>query len=137
MDLETDIDVGNAAEQDTQGTGWFLGFSPWTTRSAGGLRHVPREQPVTGVCMKWFHHPPGHDSGGTKPLSEGRTLSILVSADAEFVIEFCERADFTGDVRTVVLRREGDFAAWGPGVYHRWRCVRECTVVTLRWNPPQ
>jgi hypothetical protein len=125
------IDVGNAYELDTQGTGWFVGFSPWTL----GLRHVPKGQPVEGLCVKWYAHPAGQD-GGAKPLSEGRTLSILVNEDAAFCIEFSASPDFPAhDLRTVVLRKPGDYAAWGAGLFHRWRCERRSTVLTVRWSP--
>lgn len=130
-----DIDIGNAHDLDTQGTGWFVGFSPWAADSAGQLRHVPQERPVTGLCVKWFNHPDGHESGDGKPVSEGRTISILVTDDAEFHIEFCDRADFKGELQRAVLRREGDYAAWGEGLYHRWRCVRRATIATVRWTP--
>jgi hypothetical protein len=129
-----DIETGNANDTDTQGTGWFIGFSPWTRASTGGLRHVPAGEPVTGLCVKWFDHPAGHESG-PKPVSEGRTVSILVTGGGHFEIDFSATPDFSADVRTVVLRRGGDFAAWGEGVHHRWRCVRRATVATVRWTP--
>ena len=47
-----DIDTGNASELDTQGTGWFIGFSPWTHGSVNGLRHVAKDQPVTGDASR-------------------------------------------------------------------------------------
>jgi hypothetical protein len=129
-----DIETGNAHEADTQGTGWFVGFSPWAKDSVGGLRFVPQDQPVTGLSIKWFRHPPGH-VGDAKPVSTGRTVSILATGGGHFEIDFCERPDFTGDVRTVSLRREGDFAMWGEGLYHRWRCIAEATIGTVRWTP--
>jgi hypothetical protein len=130
----SDIEVGNAYALDTQGTGWFLGFSPWTLAGGGGLRHVPQDQPVTGLCAKWYDHPDGQD-GGAKPISEGRTLSILVNEGAVFHIEFSSSADFGPDLRAVVLRQPGDYAAWGAGLFHRWRCERRSTVMTVRWSP--
>jgi hypothetical protein len=129
-----DIDTGNAHDVATGGTGWFIGFSPWTKASVQGLRHIPEAQPVTGVCAKWFHHQPGHESG-RKPVSTGRTMSILVTEGAHFELDFSTSPDFEGDVRTVVFTREGDFAVWGEGLHHRWRCVREATIATVRWTP--
>lgn len=129
------IDVGNAYELDTQGTGWFVGFSPWTLLGEGGLRHVPQDQPLTGLCVKWYDHPPGHD-GGAKPISEGRTVSILVTGDAAFHIEFSASPAFeAATLRSVVLRKQGDYAAWGPGLFHRWRCEKRSTIITVRWSP--
>lgn len=129
-----DIDTGNAHEVDTQGTGWFVGFSPWTLASACGLRHAPRDDPVTGLCVKWYRHDAGHESGA-KPLSAGRTMSILVTEGGHFEIDFCLDPRFERGVRTVALRREGDFAVWGEGLYHRWRCIGRATVATVRWAP--
>ena len=128
------IDSGNVHDLDTQGTGWFIGFSPWTARSVDGLRHVPEDEPVAGLCVKWFQHEPGHESG-PKPVSSGRTMSILVTDGAHFELDFCEHPDFGAGVRTVVFRREGDFAVWGEGLYHRWRCITRVTIATVRWAP--
>jgi hypothetical protein len=128
--------TGNAYDADTRGTGWFIGFSDWTRHGPGELLHVPREQPLQGLCVKWFDHPAGQRSLPNKPLSEGRTVSILVSAEARFRIDFCERPDFPPALtRSVLLQRAGDFAAWGPGLHHRWEALERATVLSLRWNP--
>jgi hypothetical protein len=130
-----DLITGNAYDMDTRGTGWFIGFSDWTRHGAGELLHVPPAQPVEGLCVKWFDHPAGHDSGDAKPLSEGRTVSILVSPEARFCIDFCGGPDFApARTRSVLLQRPGDFAAWGAGLYHRWRALDRATVMTLRWR---
>ena len=130
-----DILVGNAAGADTQGTGWFLGFSPWARKPQSDLLYIPQDQPLSGLCVKWFSHPAGHDSGPLKPVSEGRTVSMLINEDGEFKLEFSSRPGFDGpDLKTVVLSRAGDYAAWGEGVFHRWLCIRVATVLTIRWN---
>lgn len=130
-----DIDSGNAHEVQTQGGGWFIGFGDWTRASVAGLRHVPANEPVRGLCVKWYHHPAGHESGNGKPVSEGRTVSALVTEGGEFELEFCTSPAFDGDVRRFVLGREGDYVAWGAGLYHRWRCVKPATIATVRWTP--
>ena len=128
--------VGNAQDAHTQGTGWFLGFSPWTRHAQSDLLHVPQQQQLAGLCVKWYDHPSGDDSGNAKPVSEGRTISILVSSDAAFRIEFCESPSFDADqVKTAILTRHGDFAAWGEGLFHRWHCLSRSTILTLRWSP--
>jgi hypothetical protein len=129
-----DIETGNAHDVETGGTGWFIGFSPWTRMGTGEFRHIPQDEPVTGLCVKWYHHDPGHASG-PKPVSEGRTMSILVTDGSHFELDFSTTADFSSDVRTVVFRREGDFAAWGEGIFHRWRCIERATIGTVRWTP--
>ena len=130
-----DLLKGNAHEAHTQGTGWFIGFSPWTRRPGSALLHVPQSEPVTGLSMKFYDHPAGHDSGDGKPLSEGRTVSILVSEGSRFRVEFCASADFgSSPVETVLLQRHGDFVAWGEGLHHRWHCEAASTILTLRWR---
>ena len=130
-----DIVTGNAYEADTRGTGWFLGFSDWTRLARSDLLHVPRDQPLSGLCLKWWDHPGGDESGNGKPVSEGRSLSLLVSAPSRFCVEFCESAAYpAAAVRQVVLQRPGDFVAWGAGLFHRWRCEQRATIMTLRWN---
>ncbi|HEX2543039.1 MAG TPA: hypothetical protein VHM00_18400 [Caldimonas sp.] len=129
------VRVGNAGDADTKGTGWFIGFSEWARAADSDLLYVAQQQPVSGLCVKWFDHPAGHDSGSAKPVSEGRTVSILVSVGSRFRIEFCETADFpVAAVQSVTLQRHGDYAAWGAGLFHRWHCESRSTVLTLRWN---
>ena len=128
-----DYFAGNAYDAETRGTGWFVGFSDWTRNAASGLLHVPKEQALSGLCIKWYDHPGGDDSGD-KPISEGRTISILVSSGSEFRIDFCESAAFDAEVETVVLKRHGDFVAWGAGLHHRWHCVARSTILTVRWQ---
>lgn len=131
-----DFITGNAFEDDTQGTGWFIGFSDWSRHGPGELLHVPRDQPVQGLCMKWFDHPAGHESGPGKPVSEGRTVSILASAGSRFRIDFSTDPGFPAAyTSSVLLQRPGDYAAWGVGLHHRWAALERSTVITLRWNP--
>lgn len=130
-----DILTGNAHDAETRGTGWFIGFSAWTLNGASELLHIPSERMLSGLCAKWYDHPTGHGSGNGKPVSEGRTISILVSEHSAFRIEFCDSPDFPPEkTRTVVLSRHGDFAAWGAGLFHRWHCLSRSTVLTLRWK---
>lgn len=130
--------VGNAGDAETQGTGWFIGFSPWSRHAGSDLLHVPQQQPLSGLCVKWYDHPAADDSGSTKPVSEGRTVSILISTRSSFRVEFCASPGFEpGQVKTVVLQRHGDYAAWGAGLFHRWHCVARATILTLRWSPAE
>jgi hypothetical protein len=130
-----ELEFGNAGEVDTQGGGWFIGFSPWT-RSACGLRHMPQETLASGLCVKWFAHEAGDPNGEAKPISQGRTMSILVGADSEFRIDFSPHAGFDAD-RTVshTLRRSGDFVIWGAGIHHRACGVQAASILTIRWMP--
>jgi hypothetical protein len=127
-----DVAFGNAHDAMTCGTGWMVGFGDWTS----GLLRVPEDQLLSGLCVKWFDHPAGDDSGLGKPVSSGRTLSLLVSEASAFRIECSESADFApGATRSVLLERHGDFAAWGPGLFHRWHCLAPATILTIRWLP--
>jgi hypothetical protein len=127
--------TGNAQSAETEGTGWFLGFSPWTILGGSDLLHVPRDRLLSGLCAKWYGHPTGHDSGNGKPLSEGRTVSILVTSESKFRIEFSALPTFPAEgLKTVVLERQGDYVAWGAGLYHRWHCVERSTILTIRWS---
>ena len=131
------VEFGNAFECETQGTGWFIGFSAWA-KSASGLRHVPADMASTGLCVKWYQHPAGHPDGDAKPVSEGRTISMLTSEGGEFRIEFSDTPAFEPSRTLVtVLRQPGDFAAWGPGVWHRAFGVRASHILTVRWQPQE
>ncbi|HEY0009480.1 MAG TPA: hypothetical protein VGB55_12200 [Tepidisphaeraceae bacterium] len=125
-----DIETGNAGDVETKGTGWFIGFGPWTS----GLRHLPAEQNVRGLCVKWAAHPAGDPRGTAKPVSTGRTVSLLVG-QGPFRVEFCESADFA-DEQTMVIRLErvGDYVIWGAGVHHRWFADGDSTILTVRWE---
>jgi hypothetical protein len=135
-DLELPVEFGNAETTGTNGTGWFIGFSEWAKSGASDLRFMPQEQGSRGLCMKWFAHPAGHPNGEDKPLSTGRTVSILVSTRSHFELEFSRTPSIQPESTVShVLLRVGDFAIWGPGVYHRAFGREEATIVTLRWEP--
>jgi hypothetical protein len=128
------VEFGNANDLDTHGTGWIVGFSDWTQ---GTLRHVPAGAPSAGLCIKWFNHAAGDPNGEAKPVSVGRTMSLLVSAASEFRIEFSTTADFAPDASVVhTLRRQGDYVIWGAGLHHRAFGVLPATVMTVRWDQP-
>jgi hypothetical protein len=134
--LALPVEFGNAETTETSGTGWFIGFGAWAKNGNSELRYIPQELGSQGLCMKWYVHPAGHPNGEDKPLSTGRTVSILVSARSHFELEFSRTANFDPDsTASHTLRKVGDFAIWGPGVYHRAFGRQEATIVTLRWEP--
>ena len=131
-----EIEFGNAGEVNTNGTGWFIGFSDWSKTASSSLRHLPIDHPTAGLCVKWFSHNAGDPNGEPKPLSEGRTLSILVGQPAEFKIDFSLSPAFEPtETVSYVLRKPGDFAAWGNGIYHRAFGVQQSCILTIRWRP--
>ncbi|HKS73467.1 MAG TPA: hypothetical protein VJQ82_09745 [Terriglobales bacterium] len=132
--LARNVEFGNAGDVDTNGTGWFVGFSEWAKRSSTELRYVAAGDPAAGLCIKWFDHPAGNPNGEAKLLSEGRTMSILVSPDSEFRLEFSTSQDFApDDLLAHTLRRHGDFVIWGPGIFHRAFGVQPASILTVRW----
>jgi len=136
--LVQNVEFGNAGDLDTRGTGWIVGFSDWTRNPPDHLRHVPADELAAGLCIKWFSHAAGDPNGEPKPLSEGRTMSVLVSPSSEFRIEFSAAADFPPqDTLSYTLRRHGDFVIWGPGVFHRAFGIEPACVLTVRWSSPR
>lgn len=132
--VNMNIEFGNAGKVDTAGSGWFIGFSDWTKSDKNYLRHVPFNADISSLCVKWFEHKKGNPNGEPKPISEGRTLSIMVSAAGSFRLEFAESPQFISDqFRSFTLRNHGDFVIWGSGLYHRAFGEEDSTIMTIRW----
>ena len=131
------IEFGNAGDVDTGGTGWFVGFSPWARNTTAGvdLRYLPQDRLSHTLCMKWMTHAAGDPRGVAKPISEGRTLSVLVSTSGLFRLQFSDNDRFESNVVEHVLCRHGDFSVWGAGVFHRYVVDDTSTILTLRWIP--
>ncbi|MDR6861008.1 hypothetical protein [Variovorax guangxiensis] len=116
--LAQNVEFGNAGDLDTSGTGWFVGFSDWTKKAPAHLRHVPAEEFAAGLCVKWFSHPAGNPNGESKPSSDGRTMSVLVSPTSEFRIELSATADFAPqDILAHTLRCHGDLSYGDQGCF--------------------
>jgi 2'-5' RNA ligase len=130
------LEIGNAGALDTQGTGWWIGFSDWTRDGSANLRHMPAQLAAIGVSAKWYDHPAGHPHGEAKPISEGRSVSLLVGEQGGFRLDFSRDAAFPPEQTfTRVMRRRGDFAAWGAGLHHRAFGLCDSSILTLRWVP--
>ncbi len=134
-----DIEIGNLEVMDTNGTGWFIGFSDWTKTNASdfpGLRFMAEDALARTIHAKWMTHEVGDNRGVAKPPSEGRTISILVSEGGKFRLEFSPDGHFApSQTRQHTLQQYGDFVIWGEKVYHRWFVLQACTILTLRWVP--
>jgi hypothetical protein len=139
MPSRLDIEFNNAADLDTNGTGWIIGFSHWSKANVPGisnLRYMPRDQRSRMLCVKWMQHPAHDPRGGAKPISTGRSVSILVSESGHFRVEFSDDSEFPpSDTVCYTLKRHGDFVAWGENLYHRWSALKGSTILTLRWVP--
>ena len=131
------VEFGNAGDLHTNGTGWFIGFSEWT-KSSSGLRHVPSGDAAKGLCVKWFLHEAGDPNGDEKPISEGRTISMLVGEPGDFKLEVSSTPAFElSKTVSYHLRRPGDFVAWGSGLYHRAYGLQQACILTVRWIPEE
>lgn len=130
------VEFGNAGEIDTSRTGWFIGFSDWAKSDRPPhLRHVPSDLGLQGLCVKWFVHQAGDPDGQAKPVSQGRTISILVGAPSEFRLEFSPSLVFEPEgMRVHTLRKPGDFVIWGEGIHHRAFGIQPACILTIRWQ---
>jgi hypothetical protein len=34
---------------------------------------------------------------------------------------------------SVTLDKQGDYAAWGPGIDYSWEAITDAVVITVRW----
>lgn len=131
------VEFGNAAELDTENTGWIIGFSDWTKIGDGSginLRHVPLNSDISNLCVKWSHHLADGIWLENKPVSTGRTISILVSDAGSFRLSFSQEPEFSHSKDTSkLLEKQGDFAMWGEGVYHKAIAEKDSTMLTIRW----
>lgn len=132
------VEYGNAWAlrlKETPHTNWIVGDHPGIPSDClRFLRHASSSQVgqlAEGLSLKWFAHDPDDPSawGESKPISHGRTLSLLASAGA---FELCLRRG--GEELVLLLEAPGDFAVWGPGIAHGWRVLKPSLVMTLRWE---
>lgn len=128
------VEFGNAGSIDTNETGWFIGFSEWMKSDPHNLRFIPRDLSLNSLCVKWGLHTVGSPNGEEKPISEGRTMSMLVSERGRFRLNFDNKRDFSsGEMKSFLLEKHGDFVIWGPGIYHSAYCEQDSAILTLRW----
>jgi len=130
------IEFGNLEDLDTNGTGWFIGFSDWCKHGADDLRYSSDKGVSSGLCVKWFSHSAGDPAGQNKPISTGRTMSILISNLSEFRLDFSFDTHFPlNSTVSKTLKHMGDYAIWGPGIFHRAYGMKPATIITIRWEP--
>ena len=60
-------------------------------------------------------------------LAEGRdmVLRLILLVQGSFRIDLTETS--------VTLDKQGDYAAWGPGIDHSWEAITDAVVITVRW----
>jgi hypothetical protein len=132
------VEFGNVKNLDTQSTGWFIGFSDWTKfdpSDGSALRFVPPEAQLKGLCVKWMQHHVNDARGFNKPISTGRTMSLLISEVGGFRLEFSlEKIFQTDEKKSYLLQEQGDFVIWGSQLYHQAIVEKESTILTIRWE---
>ncbi len=130
-----DLEFGNAGLVDTNGTGWFLGFSEWTKSEQSFLRYIPKDYLAKSLCVKWHVCERGDPNGEEKPISEGRSMTILISEFGQFQLDFDRESQFSpSSMESYTLTKQGDFVIWGSGIYHRAFCFDKSVLLTLRWQ---
>lgn len=106
--------MGNAEQAGAPYRGWFIGSF---------VR--PEVPPLLSqvVEMKWVRHRKGEERSewSASPL---QTVAILIAGRFRFRFEDGE----------TMLRREGDFVAWEPHVFHHWTAEEDSLIITLRWR---
>jgi quercetin dioxygenase-like cupin family protein len=107
--------VGNAAIDSKDHRGWIVGH--FLDPTEDGVRAAD------AVEIKWGIHPAGEARHDWQADEQRTTVIILVHG--RFRIELS-----TG---THVLKEEGDYAMWGPGIDHSWQAEEDSAVITVRW----
>lgn len=109
---------GNAAEDGSERRGWILGHF---IDPSEGIRSSK------DVEVKWGIHPVGETRHEWTADDQRTTLVLLVKGNFQINL----RGDHTET--GVTLEKQGDYAAWGPGIDHYWEALSESIVITVRW----
>lgn len=115
--------AGNAADDGAGNRGWLIGHFMDAVGDVRGTGDVE---------VKWGIHRAG-DTRAEWTVGDQRTTVLIL-------VEGLWRLDLSGDsvggvgeVRSVELRRPGDYVVWGPGIDHSWRAVEDSVMITVRW----
>ena len=111
------VSTGNCERNPPERKGWLVG------------RFIDEDplRRTDAVEIKWGSHRRGERNGAFFANRTATSVSILVSGRFRLVFRSGEETE------TVVLAEKGDYAAWGPGVYHDWEAEEDCEVLTVRW----
>ena len=112
--MTEDWHCGNAAKDGRETRGWILGHF---IDQSEGIRSS------SDVEVKWGIHPAGEKRHEWTADDQRTTLVLLV--EGNFRVDLTEAS--------VTLRKQGDYAAWGPGIDHSWEAVSDSVVITVRW----
>jgi hypothetical protein len=108
------VQIGNAADEGARHRDWFIGHF---LDERDGLART------RDVEVKWGVHRAGDSQDEWTLNKTATTLSILINGQDLIMVGGLE----------ILLARPGDYALWAPGVPHRWRALKDCTVLTVRW----
>ena len=106
--------VGNAVTDSRDRRGWFIGHfldDPRTVRASGDVE------------IKWGVHPQGE--GRDSWFTDEQRTTVVLLVKGRFRIDLS-----TG---SFLLREEGDYVIWGPGINHSWQAEEDSVVITVRW----
>jgi quercetin dioxygenase-like cupin family protein len=106
--------AGNAATDGQDYRGWVVGHF------IGDAHEVRASEAVE---IKWGIHLAGE--GRQAWTADEQRTTVLLLVKGRF------RLDLT--VGTIVLKNEGDYAIWGPGIEHSWQAEEDSVVITVRW----
>jgi hypothetical protein len=110
------VSIGNAVKDGKEG--WFVGH--FVPPSFGLVRQQ-------AVEIKWAQHLKGERRLRFGQWPRATTIAILINGS------FSLRFKLTDGIREVVLARPGDYAAFGPGLYHSWEALEDSLVITVRF----
>lgn len=105
---------GNATEDGQSTRGWLVGH--FLDKSAG-------VRATKDVEIKWGIHPAGEER--TEWTTEDQRTTVLILVSGRFVVNLSEGS--------AELKRQGDYAMWGPGIDHSWEAKEDSVVITVRW----
>lgn len=133
------VEFGNAANYSPQGGGWLVGYGDNFQNPT--LRRMAKNALAHTIGLKWMVHNPSDNvsTGKKKPISDGCTISILVSQTGNFELEFSMIDDFQNNDKEVyrkhTLTQTGEFVVWGGEIHHQWTVHAPSTILTVRWVP--
>lgn len=117
--MQSPIISGKAPLEEKDHLGWFIGhfITPATDPRSTSL-----------LEMKWGIHKAGESRQDWASSPHATSLSILISG--RFCLQFPNQE--------IILTHQGDYALWGPGVFHSWLAEEDSTILTVRWpsKPP-
>jgi hypothetical protein len=106
--------VGNARTDGRNRRGWLIGHF---LGEEDGIR-LSKD-----VEIKWGIHLAGEQRKSWQDAENRTTVIVLI--EGYFRINL--------SVDSFVLREQGDYAMWGPGIGHSWQAEEDSIVLTIRW----